>query len=62
MPLKMQNPEVEKDYEINPELDKDFQIRVPQKQWSGMFTEITPEIAEQLVKEKYNHIKPKVKK
>ncbi len=59
MALQFSNPDVAKKFEVPAEFDKDFEIRVPALQWSGKFSEITPEVAEQLIKEKYNRIIPK---
>jgi hypothetical protein len=63
MPIKFKNPEVAKNYEpVDTEVD--FKIRVPQANWPkntevGYFSDITPEVAEQLIKEEYNRIKKK---
>lgn len=62
MPIEFKDPEVKKNYEMTSAIEQDFQIRVPQKKWFGNFSEITSEIAEQLVKEKYNHVKKKAQK
>jgi hypothetical protein len=62
MPIEFQDPEVKKNYDMTSTIEKDFQIRVPQKDWSGNFSAITTEIAEQLITEKYNHIKKKQQK
>jgi hypothetical protein len=57
------NPEVASNYEAL-ETEVDFKLRVPQLQWPqrgdvGLFSDITPEVAEQLIKEGYNRIKKK---
>lgn len=57
--LEFTDPEVKKNFEMTSEISKDFQIRVPILQWYGNFSEITVPVAEQLIKEKYNHIRKK---
>jgi hypothetical protein len=57
------NPEVSDKYEAL-ETEVDFKLRVPQLQWPqrgsvGNFSDITPEVAEQLIKEGYNRIRRK---
>lgn len=63
MSFAFKNPETAKKFEPV-DVDKDFKVRVPQANWPatgnpGWFSEITPEAAEQMVKEGYNRLKPK---
>jgi hypothetical protein len=60
-PLEFQDPEVKKGFEMTSPIEKDFKIRIPQLQWDGYFSQLTPQGAEQLIKEKYNHIRRKPK-
>ena len=55
--IEFQDLEVKAAFEIPTEVTADFQVRLPSLQWSGMFSEITLPVAQQLVKEKYNHIR-----
>ncbi len=57
MPITFVDPEVKAGYEIPTPIEKDFQVRVPSKQWHGQFSAITKEIAEELVKQGYNHLR-----
>lgn len=57
-PFEFTNPEVAEKY-IPVGVKKDFQARVPQKKWYGKFSTITPDVAEQLMKENYNRLKLK---
>lgn len=59
--FKFNNPDVSKAYEPV-DVEEDFKIRVPQAGYPkqghpGLFSDITPEAAEQLIKEGYNRIK-----
>lgn len=60
--FQFKHPEVAKNY--NPvDVPADFKIRVPQAQWPangdpGWFSDITPEVAEQLIREGYNRLAP----
>lgn len=61
--FQFNNEEVAKNY-IPVGVEKDFKIRVPQADWPkngnmGFFSDITPAVAEQLLKEDYNRIKKK---
>lgn len=63
MAFKFNNPETAKLYEPI-DVPEDFKVRVPQANWPsngdvGYFSEITPEVAAQMVKEAYNRLKPK---
>jgi hypothetical protein len=63
MSFKFNNEEVAKKF-IPVDSEVDFKIRVPQSNWPkngemGLFSDITPEVAEQLIKEGYNRIKKK---
>jgi hypothetical protein len=70
MPEFFKNPDVAANYEpadifING-VPQDFKIRVPQAKWPergnvGYFSDITPAVAEQLIKEGFNRIKLKEK-
>jgi hypothetical protein len=62
-PFEFTHPDVAENYEAV-DVAADFKIRVPQAHWPvrgdmGMFSTITPEVAEQLIKEGYNRIKVK---
>ena len=61
--FSFQNEEVAAKYEAV-ETPQDFKIRVPQAKWPanmqpGWYSQITPEVAEQLIAEGYNRIKLK---
>jgi hypothetical protein len=61
--FEFKHPDVAANYEAV-DTPRDFKIRVPQANWPkrgeiGMFSDITPEVAEQLIKEGYNRIKVK---
>jgi hypothetical protein len=60
--FQFKDPEVAKKYQPV-DCPADFKIRVPQANWPangdhGWFSEITPEVADQLIKEKYNRLSP----
>jgi len=60
--FQFKHPEVAKKYQPV-EVPADFKIRVPQANWpangdQGWFSEITLEVADQLIKEKYNRLSP----
>ena len=56
--FKFNDPDVADGFE--PVYDgPDFKIRTPMLQWGGNFSDITVEVAEQLIKEKYNRIREK---
>jgi hypothetical protein len=61
--FEFKHPDVAANYEPL-ETPADFKLRVPQLQWPargsvGWFSDITPEVAEQLIKEGYNRIRLK---
>jgi hypothetical protein len=59
------HPETAKQYEPV-DVPEDFKVRVPQANWPvsgnpGFFSEITPDVAEQMLKEGYNRLRKKTK-
>lgn len=63
MAFEFKNQDVAKKY-APVDVSADFKLRVPQANWPattspGYFSDITPAVAEQLIKEGYNRIKKK---
>lgn len=65
MAFQFKNEETAKHFEPV-DVKEDFKVRVPQANWPvsgdpGYFSDITPEAAEQMLKEGYNRLRKKTK-
>lgn len=62
MPFKFTNAETDTKFEVTPDVETDFKIVNPTTRYSGFLSAITPDVAEQMIKEKVNYIKLKKSK